>query len=156
MEVNLTTSMFSHYTVFYLPVRGPYGDIMTSDRKKRQSTEPGELTMNFTETTGTLTNLNGSVTYRIQMAVVVTIDGQEVTGDRSDATEMTTSEGGEHICACVCIYQHVIILVPTAPRKLMLTLSDITGNTFSITLTWNRPDPPNGLITQYNVSDTIY
>ena len=95
MEVNLTTSMFSHYTVFYLPLRGPYDPIMASNRKKRQSAEPEELTMNFTETTGTLTNLNGSVTYRIQMAVVVTSNGQEVTGDRSDTTEMTTSEGGE-------------------------------------------------------------
>ena len=28
-----------------------------------------------------------------------------------------------------------------------------TGATLSVTLTWSRPDPPNGLITQYNVSD---
>ena len=28
-----------------------------------------------------------------------------------------------------------------------------TGGIFSVTLTWKRPDPPNGLITQYNVSD---
>ena len=95
MEINLTTSMFSHYTVFYLPVRGPYGPIMPSNRRKRQSMQVGELTMNFNGTTGTLTNLNGSVTYRIQMAVVVTINEQEVTGDRSDATEMTTSEGSK-------------------------------------------------------------
>ena len=60
------------------------------------------------------------------------------------------------ICTDALMYQHVIILVPTAPRNLMLTLSDISGNTFSITLTWSRPDPPNGLITQYNVSDTTY
>ena len=103
-EVNLTTSMFSHYTVFYLPVRGPYGPIMASNRRKRQSAQAGEFTLNFTGTTGTLTNLNGSVTYMIQVAVVVTIDGQEVIGDRSDATEMTTSEGGEQVCAGVCMY----------------------------------------------------
>ena len=155
MEVDLTTSMFSHYTVFYLPVRGPYDPIMASNRRKRQSAQAGELTMNFTGTTGTLTSLNGAVTYRIQVAVVVTINGQEVTGDRSDAIEMTTSEGSEQICASVCIYQHVIILVPTFPRNLRYMLPDIAGNTFNITLTWSRPDPPNGVIVQYNVSDTI-
>ena len=30
-----------------------------------------------------------------------------------------------------------------------------TGGILSDTLTWIRPDPPNGLITQYNVSDII-
>ena len=30
-----------------------------------------------------------------------------------------------------------------------------TGVILSVTLTWRRPDPPNGLITQYNVSDII-
>ena len=49
--------------------------------------------------------------------------------------------------------QHVIIIVPTAPRNLMHTKSNVTGNVFNITLTWSRPDPPNGLITLYNVSD---
>ena len=156
MEVNLTTSMFSHYTVFYLPVRGPYGPIMASNGRKRQSAQAGELTMNFAGTIGILTNLNGSVTYRIQVAVVGTVNGQEVIGDRSDAVEMTTSEDSEQICAGVCIYQHVMILVPTAPRNLAHTPPDITGNTFSITLTWSRPDPPHGLITQYNVSDSTY
>ena len=111
--------------------------------------------MNFTGTTGTLANLNGSVTYRIQVAVVVTIDGQEVTGDRSDANEMTTSEGGEQVCPGVCMYQHVIILVPTAPRNLMYTPPDVIGNMFDITLTWNRPDPPHGVIIWYYVSDII-
>ena len=95
MEVNLTTSMFSHYTIFYLPIRGPYGDIMASDGRKRQSVQAEELTMNFTGTTGTLTNLYGAVTYRIQVAVVGIIDRLEVTGDRSDATETTTLEGCE-------------------------------------------------------------
>ena len=94
MEISLTNSDFSHYTVFYWPVRGPYGPIMASNRRKRQSAQAGELTMNFTGTTGTLTNLYGAVTYRIQVAAVVIINGQEVTGDRSTAIEMTTLEGG--------------------------------------------------------------
>ena len=95
MEISLTNINFSHYTVFYLPVRGPYGPIMASSRRKRQSAQPGELTMNFTGTTGTLTNLYGAVTYSIQVAVVGTLNGQEVIGDRSDAIEMTTLEDGE-------------------------------------------------------------
>ena len=97
MEISLISSEFSHYTIIYLPVSGPYGPIMASDRRKRQSAQAGELTMNFTGTTGTLTNLYGAMTYRIQVAVVGTFNGQEVVGDRSAAMEMTTLEGGEKI-----------------------------------------------------------
>ena len=103
MEVNLTNSMFSHYTVFYLPVRGPYGPIMTRNRRNRQSAQAGELTMNFTGTTGTLTDLYGAVTYRIQVAVVATLNGQEVIGDRSVATEITTVEGGKFIITYIYV-----------------------------------------------------
>ena len=39
--------------------------------------------------------------------------------------------------------------MPTAPHNLNYTNLTATG----VTLTWRRPDPPNGLITQYNVSD---
>ena len=96
MEISLANSKFSHYTVYYLAVRGAYGPIMASDRRgKRQSTQAGELTMNFTGTTGTLTNLYGAVTYRIQVAAVSIFNGQDVTGDRSPAIEMTTLEGSE-------------------------------------------------------------
>ena len=109
MEIILTNSMFSHYTVFYLPVRGPYGPITTSNRRKRQSAQARELTMNFTETTGTLTNLYGAVTYRIQVAVSGTFNEQEVIGDRSDVTEMTTLEGSEQIY----MYQYVHLGVHT-------------------------------------------
>ena len=101
MEISLTSSDFSHYTVFYLPVSGPYGPIMASNRRKRQSAQAGELTMNFTGTTSTLTNLYGAVTYRIQVAVVGTFNGQEVTAGRSVAIEMTTLEGGKQICTCI-------------------------------------------------------
>ena len=43
--------------------------------------------------------------------------------------------------------------MPTRPHNLMYTEPDIAGDVFNITLTWSRPDPPNGIITQYNVSD---
>ena len=46
-----------------------------------------------------------------------------------------------------------IIIVPTAPCNVVPMEPDVTGNVFNITLTWSRPDPPNGLITLYNVSD---
>ena len=98
MMVNLTNSVLLHYIVFYSPVSGPYDRIMASNRRKRQSAQPGEFTMNFTTgTTGTLRGLNGSVTYRIQVAAVVTlnVNGQIVTGDRSAESEITTQEGGE-------------------------------------------------------------
>ena len=103
MEISLTNSDFSHYTVFYLPIRGPYGPIMASNRRKRQSARTGELTMNFTGTTGTLTDLYGAVTYRIQMAAVATLNGQEIIGDRSNAVQVTTLEGGRNLCLYKCI-----------------------------------------------------
>ena len=95
METSLTNSKLSHYTVFYLPVRGPYDSIMADNRRKRQSAQAGELTMNFAGTTGTLTNLYGAVTYRIQVAAVSTFNGQNVIGDRSATIEMLTLVGGE-------------------------------------------------------------
>ena len=70
-----------YYTVIYSPVRGPHGPTIASNRRKRQSAQAGKLTMNFTGTTGTLTNLYGAVTYRIQVAFVVLLNGPEVTGD---------------------------------------------------------------------------
>ena len=99
MDVIITNSDFSHYTVFYLPVRDPYGPIMASNRRKRQLAQAGELTMNFTGTAGTLTDLYGAVTYRIQVAVVATFNGHILNGDRSAAIEITTLEGGEQICS---------------------------------------------------------
>ena len=88
----MISSNFRFYRVFYLPVRGPYGDIMASNRRKRQSAQAGELTMDFNETTGTLNDLNGLVTYSIQVAAVTIFNDDEVIGDRSAAIEMTTLE----------------------------------------------------------------
>ena len=95
-DISLANSKLSHYTVFYFPVSGPYDPIMVRNRRgKRQSAQAGELTMNFTGTTGTLTNLYGAVTYRIQVAAVSTFNGQNVIGDRSATIEMLTLVGGE-------------------------------------------------------------
>ena len=93
----MTSSNFRHYRVFYLPVSGPYGPIMASNRRKRQSAQPGESFMDFNEASGTLTNLNGLVTYSIQVAAVTTFNNDEVIGDRSAAIERTTLEGGKQI-----------------------------------------------------------
>ena len=161
MEISLTNSrVFSHYTIFYLPVSGPYGPIMASNRRKRQSEQVEESTMNFTGTIGTLTNLYGAVTYRIQVVAVTMFNGQEIIGDRSTAMEITTLESSECKFLLVTSYmhhQHIIIIVPTAPHNLVYRepVRSVTGNMFNITLTWSRPDPPNGVITWYNVSDII-
>ena len=96
MGISLVNSVLIHYTVFYSPVSGPYDRIMTSSRRKRQLAQPLELTMDFTSgTIGTLMGLNGSVTYMIQVAAVVMLNGQVVTGDRSTATEVTTEVGSK-------------------------------------------------------------
>ena len=47
---------------------------------------------------------------------------------------------------------YCVIVVPTAPRNLNYTNLTATG----VTLTWKRPDPPNGLIVLYYVSDIAY
>ena len=80
-----------------MPVRSPYGPIMASNRRKRQSAVAGEFIMDFPGNTGTLSNLNGSVTYRIQVAAVTTYDDDEVIGDRSPSILLTTLEGRKHI-----------------------------------------------------------
>ena len=155
MDISMTSSNFRHYRVFYLPERGPYGPIMASNGRKRQLAQTGELTMNFTGTTGTLTNLNGAVTYRVQVAAVTMFDGQEIIGDRSTAINVTTLEGGKEIYTFHLYFHLYIILtaVPTAPRDFKYMNPTNIGGISSVTLTWSRPDPPNGLITQYNVSD---
>ena len=97
MEPDVPNGVVSHYTVFYLPVNGPYGPIMTSNRKKRQLAQDGKFAMNFTGTSATLTNLNGSVTYRIEVSAIALFDGIELVGDRSNAVMITTLEGGKLI-----------------------------------------------------------
>ena len=51
--------------------------------------------MNFTGTNGTLTNLYGAVTYRIQVAAVTVFNRQEIIGDLSIAITVTTLEGSK-------------------------------------------------------------
>ncbi|XP_065903762.1 protein sidekick-1-like [Dysidea avara] len=131
MEPDAPNGVITHYMVFYLPVSGPYGPIMTSNRRKRQLAQDGEFAMGFTGTSGTLTNLNGSVTYRIQVSAVALYNGEELLGSRSIPEMITTSEG-----------------TPTEPRDIVAT--NVTQS--SISLTWQRPDPPNGLITNFTVS----
>ena len=52
--------------------------------------------MDFNEAIGTLTNLNGLITYSIQIAAVTALNNQQdVIGDRSIAIEITTLEGSK-------------------------------------------------------------
>ena len=94
-EITITNGVLRHYIVFYLPMSGPYGPIIAINRRRRQPAQDEEFTMNFNGATGTLTNLYGSVTYRIQVAVVVMLNGEERIGERSAAMEITTLEGSE-------------------------------------------------------------
>ena len=102
MEPYVPNGVISYYIVFYLPVNNTYGAIMEGTRK-RQLVEDGEFTANFNESPGTLTNLNGSVTYMIQVSAVAIFNGVELIGDRSTATVGTTAEGGN-----VCVYVMVV------------------------------------------------
>ena len=95
MEPNASNGDITHYTVFYLPVSDLCDANMTSNGRKRQLAQDGEFAMNFTETSGTLTNLNGSVTYRIQVSAIALYNGTELVGDRSSAEFIATLEGGK-------------------------------------------------------------
>ena len=46
--------------------------------------------------------------------------------------------------------------VPSPPQNLNLVGPDRTAGTFSVTVRWERPDPPNGRIINYNVSSIAY
>ena len=89
----LNSVTITYYTVFYLPVSNAYGPIVTSNRKKRLVGGSEEFAKKFTTTAGTLTNLNGSVTYRIQVLAVAVYNGMEFIGNRSAAVMATTAEG---------------------------------------------------------------
>ena len=52
------------------------------------------------------------------------------------------------------VHQYHLIVVPTVPRDFTHMDPASSGAKFNVTLTWSRPDPPNGLIIQYNVSNT--
>ena len=93
MKPDVPNGVISHYTVFYLPVSGPYGPIMITNRRKRQLAQDGEFAMDFTGTSATLTNLNGSVTYRIQVLPIALYSGMVLMGDRSNSTMISTPEG---------------------------------------------------------------
>jgi len=101
IEPNSPNGDIVHYTVFYLPVSGPYGPIMTSNSRKRQLAQDGEFAMDFTGTSGTLTNLNGSVTYRIQVSAVAGFNGAELFGNRSATVDVNTSEGSKFLLYAV-------------------------------------------------------
>ena len=93
MKLGEKTGFTISYIVFYQPVSGPYGPIVSSNRRRRQLNQ--EFTMNFTEPPGTLTNLNGSVTYRIQVVAVACALNQKLIGNRSMAVMVTTSIGSK-------------------------------------------------------------
>lgn len=92
---SLSQGVITHYTVFYLPITGPYGPIFTDDQSEGLEERDNEFSFNTTITTATLTGLDGSVTYRIQVsAVALYSNGLKLIGIRSTAVMVTTAEGG--------------------------------------------------------------
>ena len=82
------------YIVFYQAGSGPYGPIVSGNwRRRRQLNQ--KFTMNFTGPPGTLTNLNGSVTYSIQVAAVACGLNEKLIGNLSMATLINTSVGSK-------------------------------------------------------------
>ena len=97
----------THYRVFYSQISGPYGPISIGSNAKRSNERVKEFALDFTTTTGVVTNLNGSVTYRIQVSAVASYNGLELIGDRSNAVMVTTAEGGTHIVAVATLFRNL-------------------------------------------------
>ena len=81
------------YIVFFKPVSGPYGPIVSNNRRRRQLNQ--EFTMNFTGPPGTLTNLNGAVTYSIRVAAVACALNEKLIGNLSMPIIVNTSVGSK-------------------------------------------------------------
>ena len=94
MEVDEQEGVNISYRVFYQPVQGPYGPTASGNRRRQLDQE---FTMDFTGPPGTLTNLNGSVTYNIQVAAIACAlySNQTVIGNRSEAIMINTSTGSK-------------------------------------------------------------
>ena len=66
--------------------------LWVANKRKRQQAAK-EFIMTFVESLGALTNLNGSVTYRIQISAKALFNGVELLGDWSAEIMATTLEG---------------------------------------------------------------
>ena len=125
MKVEEQIGVNISYRIFYQPVQGPYGPISSSNRRRRQLHQ--EFTMDFTGPPGTLTNLNGSVTYNIQVAAIAhaLYSDQEAIGNRSVATVITTLTGSKlPLINTVITYIITMCIAPTLPRN--LSYGDLT------------------------------
>ena len=94
IEVDEQEGVNIFYRIFYQPVQGPYGSIASGHRRRQLDQE---FTMDFTGPPGTLINLNGSVTYNIQVAAIARAlySNQTVIGNRSEAIMIITSTGSK-------------------------------------------------------------
>ena len=98
MEVNEQTDFNISYRVFYQPVSGPYDHLVNGEKRRRQLGQELIFITDFTDPPGTLTNLNGSVTYRIQVAAIARAQysSQKLIGDRSEPPiPVNTAVGSE-------------------------------------------------------------
>lgn len=150
VELDEQTGFNISYIVFFQPLSGPYGPIVSGNRMRRQLNQG--FTMNFTRPPGTLTNLNGSVTYSIQVAAVACALNEKLIGNLSMPIMVNTSVGSKLLhtqklnVSYVCMH-YIWYTAPTLPRE--LNHGKLTKN--SIFIMWQRPEPPNGLIQMYNV-----
>ena len=96
-EVNEQTDFNISYRVFYQPESGPYDHLVSGDRRRRQLDQELIFRMDFMNPPGTLTNLNGSVTYSIQVAAIVRskYSNYELIGNQSEPIEVNTSVGSK-------------------------------------------------------------
>ena len=65
---------------------------------------------------------------------------------------MSTLEGGKDVYACIAIIMYNITMCHCSAYCSIYNLNYMIDLiTTGVALTWRRPDPPNGLITQYTM-----
>ena len=93
VKLDEQTGFTISYIVFYQPVSSPYGPIVSGNRRRRQLDQ--KFRMNFTGPPGTLTNLNGSVMYSIQVAAVACALNEKLIGNLSMPITVNTLVGSK-------------------------------------------------------------
>ena len=69
-------------------------------------------------------------------------------GPYSDIVAAITKEGRKfNLLQCFTVFKHMIFIAPSSPKQSMLEVINATA----VRLIWSTPDPPNGIILEYQI-----
>ena len=157
LSVSISSVTARSVTISWEPPVQPNGNISAYRVFIRQS-DGDEIphSMKFSATSLRLMSLKPYTTYDVEVFAVNirSIDNHTLNGQRSNVTTFTTSQSGTAYSTCVqssmteesfnCI---ICIVAPTEPVLLKTSFTPPT----SLTVTWDQPVEPNGVLKYYNV-----